>query len=141
LLVTRTGATIGKCAIYEDRLGPALPSAYLIRFRLHKEQALPHFILLFLLSPRGQAALSEASTATAQPNVNSKSIALIPLALPPIDEQREIMHRVSKLLSIADAFQARIDDASIAIERTSQAILAKAFRGELPVGANQEAEV
>src|SRR4051812_27988928 len=33
LMVTRTG-TIGKCAIYESAMGPALPSAYLIRIRL-----------------------------------------------------------------------------------------------------------
>jgi type I restriction enzyme S subunit len=133
LLVTRTGATIGKCAVYEDSLGPALPSAYLIRFRLHKEQALPHFILLFLLSPLGQAALWQAATATAQPNVNAKSIALIPVALPSIHEQREIVQRASKLLEAAGILLTHIDHASKAVERTSQAILTKAFRGELPL--------
>jgi type I restriction enzyme S subunit len=133
LIVTRTGATIGKCAIYEDRLGPALPSAYLIRFRLHKDQAVPRFILLFLLSPLGQAALWQAATATAQPNVNAKSIALIPLALPPLEEQWEIVRRATKLLSTVDPLLARIDDGSRAIKRTSQAILVKAFRGELLV--------
>lgn len=139
LLVTRTGATIGKCVIYEDRLGPALPSAYLIRFRLRKDQALPNFILLFLLSPLGQATLREAATATAQPNVNAKSIAQISLSLPPIDEQHEIVRRASNLLSTADALRARIDDASRAVERSSQAVLAKAFRGDLLLP--QEAEI
>lgn len=131
LLVTRTGATIGKCAIYEDRLGPALPSAYLIRFRLQKDHVLPNFILLFLLSPLGQAALRQAATATAQPNVNAKSIAQIPLVLPPINEQHEIVRRASNLLATEDALLARIDDASKAVEHSSQAVLAKAFRGEL----------
>src|SRR6185437_14700887 len=51
LLVTRTGATIGKCALYDERIGPALPSAYLIRFRLRRRRVSAKYLLLFLLSP------------------------------------------------------------------------------------------
>ena len=37
LVVTRIGATIGKCAIYDESRGPAIPSAYLIRFRFKQD--------------------------------------------------------------------------------------------------------
>jgi type I restriction enzyme, S subunit len=64
LMVTRTGATIGKCAVYEERLGPALPSAYLIRVRLDMQIAVPRFVLLFLLSPKGQQQLLPTALGT-----------------------------------------------------------------------------
>lgn len=57
ILVTRTGATIGKCALYQSTLGPAIPSAYLIRFRFRRDMVLPQFVLLFVQSPFGQALL------------------------------------------------------------------------------------
>ena len=70
LLITRTGSTIGKCAVYEKSLGSAIPSAYLIRFRLNQHDVIPKFVLMFLLSPKGQSLLINGSTSVAQPNGN-----------------------------------------------------------------------
>jgi restriction endonuclease S subunit len=69
LMITRTGATIGKCAVYDKTLGPALPSAYLIRVRLELGLIDPTFAVLFLLSPLGQQQLLDGRTAVAQPNI------------------------------------------------------------------------
>jgi len=84
LMVTRTGATIGKCAVYEDRFGPALPSAYLIRVRLDMQVVVSRFVLLFLLSPKGQRQLLDGRTAVAQPNINANAILSVELPLPPL---------------------------------------------------------
>jgi len=130
LLVTRTGS-IGKCAVYSGDLGPALPSAYLIRFRLRRTSIMPHFALFFLMSPLGQQALIGGSTATTTPNVNAQAVGDIELCLPPLDEQWEIMHRVIQMLSATDALAERIEAALGRVDRCSEAILAKAFRGEL----------
>ena len=73
LLITRTGSTIGKCAIYREAIGPAMPSAYLIRFRLDQKKVIPSFILLFLLSPQGQSLLVGSSSSVAQPNINARA--------------------------------------------------------------------
>jgi type I restriction enzyme, S subunit len=54
-----------------------------------------------------------------------------PIALPPLGEQLEIVTRVDRLLAVADDLQNRIDTAAGRVERSSQAILAKAFRGDL----------
>ncbi|MGB8294765.1 MAG: restriction endonuclease subunit S [Polyangia bacterium] len=131
LLVTRTGATIGKCAVYSASLGPALPSAYLIRFRLKADRILPRFALLFLMSPEGQACLTGGATATAQPNVNAKAIASFPISVPLLEEQHEIVRRVDALFNLADAIEARVAAATARADKITQAILAKAFRGEL----------
>lgn len=56
---------------------------------------------------------------------------LLSVIVPPPDEQVEIVKRVSDLLKLADRVGRRIDGASKRLERSSQAVLAKALRGEL----------
>jgi type I restriction enzyme S subunit len=53
------------------------------------------------------------------------------IPLPPLNEQHEIVKRVERLLTVADALAKRICTASKRVDRISQAVLAKAFRGEL----------
>jgi type I restriction enzyme S subunit len=53
------------------------------------------------------------------------------LAVPPALEQREIIRRVEALFKLADAIEKRVAAATARAEKLTQAILAKAFRGEL----------
>lgn len=139
LVVTRTGATIGKCAVFDDALGPAIPSAYLIRFRLKQDAIVPKFALRFLMSPAGQQYLVGGSTAVAQPNVNAKTISRFVIPLPPLPEQREIVRRVEALFALADRIEARVQKAQAQVDKLTPSILAKAFRGELvPQDPNDE---
>jgi type I restriction enzyme S subunit len=131
LLITRTGATIGKCAIYDDSLGPAIPSAYLIRFRLKRDAVVPRFALRFLMSPMGQNLLIGGSTAVAQPNVNATTISQFMVPSPPLGEQREIVRRVEELFGLADHIEARLAKAQEQVDRLVPSLLVKAFRGEL----------
>jgi type I restriction enzyme S subunit len=130
LMVTRTG-TIGKCAVYELKYGPALPSAYLIRVRLNLQIADPHFVVFFLLSPHGQQQLLDGRTAVAQPNINANAILSVELPLPPTELQRAIVRRIEHLFDWIDRLAAEAISARKLIDRLDQAILAKAFRGEL----------
>ena len=82
-VVTRTGATIGKCALYRDRDGAAVPSAYLIRFGLISDSVNPEYTLQATLSPERQAALRGAATATAQPNINARAIGRLAIPVAP----------------------------------------------------------
>jgi type I restriction enzyme S subunit len=129
LLVTRTG-TIGKCAVYRSVLGPAIPGAYLIRFRLKQDVLLPNFALTYLLSPFGQRLLGTGQTAVAQPNVNARTIGKFPIPVPPILEQGEIIRRVDSLFTLADTVENHISAATARSDKLTQSILAKAFRGE-----------
>jgi type I restriction enzyme, S subunit len=106
LMVTRTGATIGKCAVYEDRFGPALPSAYLIRVRFDLQILVPRFVLLFLLSPKGQRQLLDGRTAVAQPNINANAILPVELPLLPIELQKSIVSRIETAFTWLDRITA-----------------------------------
>jgi type I restriction enzyme S subunit len=59
--------------------------------------------------------------------------------LPPIAEQEEIVQRVEALFKTADALEARYGKAKLYVDKLSQSVLAKAFRGELvPQDPNDE---
>ncbi len=66
-----------------------------------------------------------------QEALNAKKIRAMKISLPPIEEQAEIVCRVESLFALADSIESRLAGATAQVERTTQAILAKAFRGEL----------
>jgi type I restriction enzyme, S subunit len=53
------------------------------------------------------------------------------IPLPPLEEQQEIVHRVENLFALADRLEARFTEGRKRVDSITQAILAKAFRGEL----------
>lgn len=53
------------------------------------------------------------------------------MPVPPALEQGEILKRVDSLLEITGVIEGRVVEATIRAEKLAQAILAKAFRGDL----------
>jgi type I restriction enzyme S subunit len=70
-------------------------------------------------------------TGTAQPKLTQGALNSIPVPVAPIPEQCEIVRRVEALFALADKTEARVQAATARVEKITQAILAKAFRGEL----------
>ena len=55
----------------------------------------------------------------------------LPIPLPPLAEQTEIVRRIEQLFAFADQLEAKVAAAKSRIDHLTQSILAKAFRGEL----------
>jgi type I restriction enzyme S subunit len=64
-------------------------------------------------------------------SVSMSKIKRLPVPVPPVDEQREIVMRVHNLFALADTIERRVTAATARADRLTQAIMAKAFRGEL----------
>lgn len=90
---------------------------------------LPRFVELFMRTAR--ANLAQYAPATSQANINMAILEEVRVPLPSLDEQEEIVLRVESLFALADSIESRLADATAQVERTTQSILAKAFRGEL----------
>jgi type I restriction enzyme, S subunit len=67
----------------------------------------------------------------AQPALNGERVRQIPLPLAPLTEQRRIVAKIEALFAQADAIEAAVNVARQRAEKVDQAILARAFRGEL----------
>jgi type I restriction enzyme S subunit len=63
--------------------------------------------------------------------LNCQRVRELPFVLPPLEEQHEIVRRVEALFARADAIEKQIAAATKRADKLTQAILAKAFRGEL----------
>jgi len=71
------------------------------------------------------------SASTAQPVISGTKIYPIEITLPPIEEQTEIVTRIEQLFTYAEQIEQRVKDAQARVNHLTQAILAKAFSGEL----------
>ncbi|UOH17796.1 restriction endonuclease subunit S [Acinetobacter sp. NyZ410] len=75
--------------------------------------------------------IRKAASGGNQPNLNLNKVREIDIALPPLDEQVEISHKVAKLFTYADKIAETIQSAQKKVNLLTQSILAKAFSGEL----------
>ena len=75
--------------------------------------------------------LRENDSATAQPVISGQKIYPLPIRVPTLAEQSEIVCRVDSLFALVDRIEARALAARSQAQRLTPLVLAKAFRGEL----------
>ena len=126
---TNSPELVGKTAIYRGEY-PAIYAGYLICVRC-KSALDPEFLNISLNSLYAKAyCRAVKSDGVSQSNINAKKLAAYSFYLPPIEEQTEIVRRVEELFAFADQIEQRVKVAQQRVNHLTQAILAKAFRGE-----------
>ncbi|OGR23705.1 MAG: hypothetical protein A2277_08290 [Desulfobacterales bacterium RIFOXYA12_FULL_46_15] len=139
ILITITGANVTKTAIVRKDIGEAYVNQHIALVRL-KEPAFSNYIYLWMVSSNaGRAQLEEYAYGAGKPGLNLQNIRDVKLNLPPLSEQKEIVRQVDRLFALADKLEAHYQKAKSRIDKLSQSVLAKAFRGELvPQDPNDE---
>lgn len=129
LLVTRTGS-LGTLALYDDDV-EAIPGAYLIQFRIPAPPTTCWYLFQFLRSPTGQRNLLEGGAGVGRPNLNAPHIESIPVPLPPLDEQAEIIRCIDDASVLCEKRLAGSVDVGRRSAALRQSILKAAFSGQL----------
>jgi len=102
------------------------------RFIPNRKFVLPTYFNIFIRSDEFRSQFFEGETGGVnQGNVGSKHIMSIRISLPSIETQTEIVRRVEQLFVYADTLEQQAKAAKERVDKLTQAILAKAFRGEL----------
>ncbi len=134
LLIRSNGSVslVGKTAIVRETEQGFAYAGYLIRIRPNKNIVLPEYLNLALSTHnvRLQIEIPARSTSGVN-NINSDEVKALNFNLPPLAEQQEIIRRVESLFKLADQLEARYQKAKSYVDKLTQSILAKAFRGEL----------
>lgn len=113
----------GRVMLYPDKL---------MRVRFTHSEVLPEYCELFFSEPAARERMIEkAKSSAGQNGISGADVKAQPFALPPLAEQQEIVRRVDKLFALADVIESRLTDARRMADQLTQAVLAKAFRGEL----------
>jgi type I restriction enzyme S subunit len=133
ILVNRTNSAelVGKCAVFDIDEEYSF-SSYLIRLRLDPERADPRLVAAFINSPAGRGyMLSEKRQMTGQANVNATKLKNLPIALPPLPEQRRIVAEMDALQVEVDALKRLQSETAAELDALLPSILDRAFNGEL----------
>lgn len=130
---------IGRAALWRGEVNECAHQNHLIRWR-SRGLVNPEFVLYWLLSPAGRESLVEfAKSSSGLHTLSLSKVSTVPLRVPSLEEQSEIVRRVGELLSVANQTERIVAAATSRVERTTQSTLAKAFRGELvPQDPNDE---
>ena len=138
LVFARTGATVGKSYLLKGKFPEAVFASYLIRLIL-SDHLQKEYVSYFFHSYFYWFQINKGQIGIGQPNVNSKTLSNIVIPLPPLPEQHAIAERLKDLFHFADEVEQRYQKAQAHLEKLTQSILAKAFRGELvPQDPNDE---
>lgn len=133
ILFNRTNSPelVGKAAVFHLERQMIFAS-YLVRVTCDQRIVLPEYLCGWINSPWGrQWAHSVRSDCNHQSNINVSKLRMMPVPLPPLDEQREIVRRMKEAFTLADTVEKAIDHALAEAERLPRSILERAMRGEL----------
>jgi len=99
---------------------------------LRPHQIIPSkFLWILMKSDIIYRQSTSIATGIAQLTVPLAGLRLLKIPLPPLEEQHEIVRRVEALFALADEIERQVVAATKRTNGLRQAILAKAFRGEL----------
>lgn len=134
---TNSAALVGKTSIYRGER-PAVYAGYLIKLDYGPE-IIGDYLNYMLNSPQAKTYCNAVkSDGVNQSNINAQKIGAFQIPVPPLDEQEEIVRLLDELLAREEAARAAADAALAKIPALRQAVLARAFRGQL--GTNDPAE-
>lgn len=135
VLVIRSNGSlglVGRSAVVDASAVGMLFAGYLIRLRLDLTAAFPNYVHLWLQTNQMRSTIEGLAKSTSGVNnVNSSQLEQLPIRLPNLDEQREIVRRIETAFAWIDRLAADATSARKLIDRLDQAVLTKAFRGEL----------
>ncbi|MFO7955215.1 restriction endonuclease subunit S [Thioalkalivibrio sp.] len=95
-----------------------------------KSQDIDHDFLLYCLQPFLDAINEETSSVTVK-HLSSRTVAEIPLPLPPLNEQRRIVAKIEELFSELDKGVESLKTARAQLKTYRQSLLKAAFEGRL----------
>ena len=131
LYITIVGACIGDAGIIPSNYDGANLTENAAKLCLFKKPLKKQFLSSWLRSQYLQDIVQHEIKSGAQGKLALKRIKTLPFPYPSIEEQNEIVRRVEQLFTYADQIEQRVKDAQSRVNHLTQAILAKAFRGEL----------
>jgi type I restriction enzyme S subunit len=123
---------LGRGTVWRGEIPGCIHQNHIFRARLTTSDAIPEYISLATKSDFSRNYFFHNASQTVNlASLNLTMLSGLPIPLPPLPEQHVIVRRVDALFRLADAIEKRVAAATARAEKLTQAILAKAFRGQL----------
>ncbi|TDQ18250.1 type I restriction enzyme S subunit [Algoriphagus boseongensis] len=131
LLITKMGTPPGDCEIYPENSKDGIITSDVLKVRVWKEYFVPKFYKFAISSKLVKEQIEGITKGVAHQKISLKRFKEIQLPFPTKNEQQEIVKRVDALFGIAEKIEFQYQSLKAKIDQMPQAVLAKAFRGEL----------
>jgi type I restriction enzyme S subunit len=139
IVVARTGATTGKSYLIKNVPVPTAFASYLIRIAVsHELQS--DYVWKFMQGPDYWQQIQVVSKGTAQPGANAVILGQVSIPLPPLAEQKRIVAKLDALSAKSARARTELARIETLVSRYKQAVLSKAFSGELTSAKFAEAD-
>lgn len=130
VLIARSGVNLGMAA--------AVPAKYdgynaidIVIAVPKKDLILPKYLAQYTNSPYGVEVVKKNQHGAAQGHLNVKEYGNLPIFLPNISAQNELLQKIESRLSVCDSIEQTIDTSLQQAEVLRQSILKQAFEGKL----------
>ncbi|HOO45699.1 MAG TPA: restriction endonuclease subunit S [Deltaproteobacteria bacterium] len=124
------GGEPGRCAVWNQGKNNLIFQKALHRVRPFQDVS-SCWLAINIKNDSDSRRLNEYFTGTTIKHLTGRSLSRYKFMLPSLVEQKEIVRRVEALFKVADQIEERYNTAKAHIDKLTQSILAKAFRGEL----------
>ena len=104
VLFARSGS-VGRCYIHKDTSEPAIFAGYLIRYELDIEKIIPDYLFYYCNSSIYHFWVETIQRPAVQANINSQEFRKLPIPIPPLQKQQEIVDHISSIRQQAKALQ------------------------------------
>ena len=138
ILISLVG-TIGKTLILPSNIESGIINPRLVKISLNNKIGFNEYIQGYLNSTSAEKFYKISSHGGTMEILNLRILRALPIPLPPLPEQHEIVQRLETLFHFADEVEQRVAAATAHTNHLTQSILARAFRGKLvPQGPYDE---
>jgi len=131
ILLNITGASIGRLCLADKSVTGGRVNQHVFIIRADKEIVYPKFLESYLRSNLVQSFIEAVKYGAGMEAISKTQIENLKINIPMLQEQQEIVRRVESLFAKADAIVERYQMLKAKIDSLPQAILHKAFKGEL----------
>jgi len=131
VLLNLVGASIGRCCVVPDTLGPANVNQAVAVITPETGELSPEFLLHFLLSPLAQDTIHGGKVETARPNISLGDIRALGIPTPPLPEQHRIVAELGAFQLKVDELKRLQDETAAELDALLPSILDRAFKGGL----------
>jgi len=103
-LIARSGNTVGKTFLYKEAYGRALFAGYLVKYVINTSKIIPEYLLYYTKSASFKNWVQVNQRVSGQPNINGKEFLSVPIPLPAISKQKEIVNHIKSIRNTIDEY-------------------------------------
>ena len=129
--ITIVGAKIGDAGIIPESMNNANLTENAAKITDLSEKIMPQYLSLWLQAPLCQSEIQQSIKSAAQGKLALTRINSLSVCFPPIESQKEIIDKVEYLLGELKMIESKFYQLQNILGKLPQALLCKAFKGEL----------